>query len=347
MRLHFLGPSGLAVSEVALGTYEFGRKVSEDTARSLLDDYASHGGNVVDTADRYQDGRSEEIVGRLIKSSRDEWVVTTKIYFGQAGDGANRVGLSRRAIRQSIEGCLRRLGTDYIDVLTLHRFDPTASPYETLATLGELVASGTILYLGCSNVTGQELRALADAADRLCPPRAFCAVQGMYNPIDRGMELEVIPAAYATGLTVQAYSPLAQGLLTGKYFRDAACTGRLSGKLDRIDDGRMDAARRFVGLVHDAGAEPIPVAVRWLLDRGVQPVIGPTDRSQLRNYLGGIPLRLDADLGEPLERLAPPPRPYPYSSPGSPRDLASASARGQVDARLVRHPSALVHRPRG
>lgn len=215
-----LGNSGLKVSRLWLGTMMFGLRTDAAEAGRIIAAARDAGFNALDTADQYASGESEKITGRLIAGDRDRWVLATKIA-NPSGTDPNRVGLSRRWLMQGCDESLHRLGTDYIDLYYLHKEDPTTPLEETVAALGDLIRAGKIRYFGVSNYRAWRMARIAELCDRLGVPRPI-AVQPPYSAVTRGIETEVIPCANHYGMGVICYSPLARGVLTGKYRADAA-----------------------------------------------------------------------------------------------------------------------------
>ena len=223
MRTRLLGRTGLKVSEICLGTMTFGslpggRRVpgcDEKESLAILNAYLEAGGNFVDTADGYADGRSEEILGRGLKGRRDDVVLATKVFF-PAGAGANRKGLSRKHIFEAIEVSLRRLQTDYLDLYQVHCFDARTPLEETLSALDALVRQGKVRYLGCSNFSAWQL-AEALGVSALNHYARFDCLQPQYSLVCRPIEREILPLCRTEGVGVIAWSPLGGGFLSGKY----------------------------------------------------------------------------------------------------------------------------------
>ena len=219
MELRALGRTGVRVSELCLGAMTFGREADEATSTAMVDHFIEAGGNFVDTADVYSDGISEEITGRILKDKRDEIVLATKVRF-PTGPGPNDLGSSRRHIRLGVEASLRRLGTEWIDLYQLHCWDARTPLEETISTLDDLVHEGKVRYVGASNYTAWQLtKALGIAALRGWEP--FISLQPEYSLITRDIERELLPLCRSEGLAVLPWSPLAGGILTGKYEKDA------------------------------------------------------------------------------------------------------------------------------
>ncbi|HLL23681.1 MAG TPA: aldo/keto reductase, partial [Kofleriaceae bacterium] len=220
--MKLLGKTGVKVSRVSLGAMSFGGEADEATAGEIYRVARDLGINLVDTADVYNEGRSEEIVGRLIAHERDEIVLATKAYFPM-GAGPNARGSSRYHLVRAVEASLRRLATDRIDLFYLHRFDDVTDLGETLRAVDDLVRAGKILYPACSNFSAWQIaHALGLAALRGLSP--IVAVQPMYNLVKRQVEVEILPMAHSLGIGVFPYSPTGGGLLTGKYGTSRAPT---------------------------------------------------------------------------------------------------------------------------
>jgi aryl-alcohol dehydrogenase-like predicted oxidoreductase len=218
MEQRFLGRTGLKVSELCLGAMSFGDGTDEPTAHRMLDRFVEAGGTFVDTADVYNAGVSEEIVGRWLKTKpRDDLVIATKV-FGGMGKAPNDDGAGRKHIMTAVEASLRRLGTDHIDLYQVHVFDDGTPLEETLSTLDRLVTSGKVRFVGASNYAGWQLQKAIDLA-RHHGWEPYTCLQPLYNLLDRAAEWELIPVCQAEGLGVIPWSPLRAGWLSGKYRR--------------------------------------------------------------------------------------------------------------------------------
>ena len=212
-----LGRSGLKVSRICLGTMTFGASADEITSYQIMDRFVELGGTFVDTADRYNAGVSEEIVGRWIKArgNRDNIVLATKVY-GPQGPESNARGLSRIHIQQAVDASLKRLQTDVIDLYQIHRWDYESPPEETMEVLNDLVRQGKVRYIGCSNLKAWHLSKYLNLAKKHGWSR-FISIQPIYNAINRGIENEILPLCTEEGLGVLNYNALAGGMLTGVY----------------------------------------------------------------------------------------------------------------------------------
>ncbi len=326
MEYRQLGRSGLRVSTLTLGTMTFGGAGSfaqvgstqVDEATRMLDRCLDAGVNLVDTADVYSDGLSEEIVGQTLKGRRDRVVLATKVRFA-TGEGPNDAGLSRHHIVRACEASLRRLDTDYIDLYQVHEWDGRTPLEETLEALDTLVRSGKVRYLGCSNYSAWHLMSALATADRH-GFRRFVSQQIHYTLQAREAEYELVPVAVAEGVDILVWSPLAGGLLSGKYRRDQAGPEGSRHLTDwneppvRNPDQLWDVVD---GLVEIAAAHEVSaaqVALSWLLGRpGVASlVVGARTEDQLADNLRAAELQLDPSERARLDELSAPPLLYPY-----------------------------------
>ena len=309
-----LGKTGVRVSKVALGAMSFGGDSDEATAAHIWRAARDAGVNFVDTADVYNEGRSEEIVGRLIRGERDDIVLATKAYF-PTGKGPNARGSSRYHLVRAVEASLRRLGTDRIDLYYLHRFDETCALDETLRAVDDLVHAGKILYPACSNFSAwQVAHALGVSALHGLAP--LVAVQPMYNLVKRTAEIELLPMAQSLGLAVVPYSPTGGGLLSGKY---KGGTKPAHGRLvdwkmyeTRYSDPSLFAvADRFVALAVELGHAPVTLALAWVASHPAVTSVLAGGRSvdQLAPAFAAQTLELDPETRARISALSPaPPR---------------------------------------
>jgi aryl-alcohol dehydrogenase-like predicted oxidoreductase len=302
MRTVRFGRSGLRVSELALGTWRFGRDSDEADAFAQLDLFRDRGGNFVDAADVYGDGLAEEIVGRWLASrgGRDEIVVATKVW-GRTGPGPNALGLSRKHILSAIDASLRRLQTDHVDVYYVHAWDPGVDVEETLSTLDGLVRAGKVLYLGASNWLGWQLMH-AWGLVRIHDWEPFVCVQNEYNLLSRMSDLEVLPACRETGLVLTPWSPLAGGWLTGKYRRGVTAPIAGTRVADWLEPWQPDSWEQrgsertwtiidaLLGVAEARAVSPAEVALNWLRAKPeiVAPIVGARTVEQLEGNLRAV-----------------------------------------------------------
>jgi aryl-alcohol dehydrogenase-like predicted oxidoreductase len=326
MRYRQLGASGLRVSELTMGTMTFGGKggfasvgsTGVDEARRQVDQCLDAGVNLIDTANVYSDGLSEEILGEVLEGRRDEVLVATKARMPM-GDGPNDAGLSRHHLVAQCEASLRRLRTDHIDLYQVHEWDGQTPLSETLQALDDLVRAGKVRYVGCSNYAGWQLMKALGVAEREGLGR-FCSQQIHYTLQAREAEYELLPIAIDQGLGVLVWSPLAGGLLSGKYRRGAPGPegSRLLSGWDeppvRDQDKLYDIVDVLVAVAAARGASPAQVALAWLLDRPAvtSVIVGARTSEQLTDNLGAASLSLTADELARLEQVSRPPLLYPY-----------------------------------
>ena len=325
MHYRQLGRSGLRVSVLTLGTMTFGGKVFAKTgetdhagAKRLVDRCLEAGINLFDTADVYSWGVSEEILGAALKGRRESVLVTTKARM-KMGEGPNDAGLSRQHLIAACEASLKRLGTDWIDLYQLHEWDGQTPLEETLRALDDLVRSGKVRYVGCSNYSGWHLMKALGIAERQGLER-FVSQQIHYTLEAREAEYELVPIAVDQGVGIMVWSPLAGGLLSGKYRRGQPHppgSRHLTdwGEPPIRDEGRLyDIVETLVAIAQERGVTPASVALAWLLGRpGVGTlVIGVRSEEQLAANLAAADLQLSAEECARLEQVSAPPLLYPY-----------------------------------
>ena len=311
MRYKLLGKSGLRVSELCLGAMTFGEEwgwgSSKDESRKVYEAFIEAGGNFVDTANKYTDGTSEKFVGEFIAAHREKIVLATKYTLSMNPTDPNASGNHRKNMIQSVEASLNRLNTDYIDLLWVHAWDPLTPLEEVMRALDDLVRSGKVFYVGLSDAPAWIVSRANTMAD-LRGWSAFAGIQIRYNLIDRTAERELLPMARALDIGVTAWSPLAGGVLTGKYSQDNNGPKRYEpdgpiGKL-MLTPQNLSTAEKVNEIAATAGRTPSQLALRWLLqqnDRGVIiPIIGARNLAQIEDNLGC----LDFEIGEKeLEQL--------------------------------------------
>ncbi|MBB1251399.1 aldo/keto reductase [Rhizobium sp. G21] len=337
-----LGRSGLIVSPLALGTMTFGAGrwgADQKTAHALFDAYISGGGNFIDTADIYSGGASEEMIGEFMADAgnRDRLVVATKSGFSRGGPTPLWSGNGAKNFRLALETSLRQLRTEYIDMYWVHVWDRTTPCEEVLQTLVDAVRAGKILHYGFSNTPSWYVAKIATLADAHGLPKPI-GLQYAYSLIDRGVELEILPLGEEFGLGMAPWSPLAAGLLTGKYSReklndaglapalpDKASDGRGEG-----GDGRLNGDNPFGGMLFternfgvvdvlkevasEIGRSPAEVALKWVVERkGVSSVlVGASRVEQLQHNIGALDVAISAEQTRRLNDATalPPINPY-------------------------------------
>ena len=304
-----LGSTGLEVSRICLGTMSFGNSeewmVEIDKARPIVQRALDLGLNFFDTANLYSNGRSEEIVGELLKDHRDDAVIATKVRL-KVGEGPNKEGLSRFHILQQARKSLKRLRTDRIDLYQIHRWDYSTPIEETLIALNDLVRQGTVGYIGASSMWAWQLAKALFGSDRLGIAR-FVSMQNHYNLCYREEEREMIPLCKDQGIGLIPWSPLARGFLTGRYKRGKTpITSRY--KTDKYFAERFfrpedfDVVERVEEVAKEKGTTTAQIALAWLLHKGVNaPIIGATEVEHIDEAVGSLDLQLSADDMRKLE----------------------------------------------
>lgn len=314
MEYKFLGNTGVQVSGLCFGTMSFGGDADEATSAALFRRCRQAGVNFFDCANVYQGGRSEGILGQLIADCRDEVIITSKVYF-PVGDDVNARGASRRHIMAAVEGSLRKLDTDYIDIYFIHRFDDCTPISETLRALDDLVRQGKILYPAASNFAAWQVAKALGTSAREGWARFEC-LQPMYNLVKRQAEVEILPMALSENLAVIPYSPLGGGLLTGKYGRSRRPeSGRLvENQIYQTRYGAdwiYDVAERFSDFARERGYEPAALAVAWVASHPAvtAPIIGARNLEQLESSLKAAEVEMTPELRQEISALAPEPPP--------------------------------------
>ncbi|MGM1059053.1 aldo/keto reductase [Saccharothrix sp. Mg75] len=319
MRYRFLGRSGLRVSELSLGTGNFGmgwgHGAHAPEARAMYDAYREAGGNFIDTASNYQSGDAEEYLSDIISSDREDVVLATKYTMGtSASSGLQMTGNSRKAMVQSLEQSLRRLGTDRVDVFWAHVADTSTPIEEIVRAFDDLTRAGKVLYAGLSSFPAWRVATgVTLAQQRGWAP--LVAIQVEYSLVERGADRELVPMADAFGLGVLGFSPLGGGLLTGKYRRGA--TGRAQSSISRFLHREDDPAKASVldaveSVARDLDTTPEQVAIRWSMSKGVIPVIGPRSVDQLTSNLAAAELDVPKRQLERLDEVSAPRLGYPH-----------------------------------
>jgi len=311
----------------------FGRETTEEDSHTQLDTFVEAGGTLIDTADVYTRGASEEIIGRWLAKQpaevRSQVVIATKGRFPM-GEGPNDAGLSRKHLRDALDASLRRLGVDAIDLYQVHAFDPHTPLDETFRFLDDAVSAGKIAYVGLSNYTGWQLQKVVDLAEFRGWARPV-TLQPQYNLLVREIEWEIVPACKSTGLGLLPWSPLGGGWLTGKYTRDERPTGatRLGENPDRgveaydrrsTQERTWDVIDAVESIASDRGVSMAQVALAWLVDRPLvtSVILGARTLEQLEDNLGAAGLHLSEEETAQLDAASDPaPADYPYGGPGT------------------------------
>jgi aryl-alcohol dehydrogenase-like predicted oxidoreductase len=315
MERRTLGRTGVSVSPLCLGTMMFGPWGNEDreACTRIIHRALDAGINFIDTADVYGNGGSEEIVGQALKGRREDVVLATK-FFNSMGEDSNRRGASRRWIMRAVEGSLRRLGTDYIDLYQVHRPDPDVDVEETLGALTDLVRQGKVRYIGSSTYTGSQIVDAQWAAERRNLER-FVTEQPSYSILAREVEKDVLPTLQRHGMGALTYSPLAAGWLSGSWTKDSAPTSparkRLTARFDMSLPGnqrKLEAVEQLAVVADETGISMIELAIAFVLRHPAvtSAIIGPRTMEQLESQLPAANVRIPDEVLDRIDEIAAP-----------------------------------------
>jgi aryl-alcohol dehydrogenase-like predicted oxidoreductase len=353
MRYKLLGNTGLKVSELCLGTMSFGNKwgfgADAKTSEQVAAAYAARGGNFLDTANKYHEGETEEICAKIISNDRARWVVATKYTLAMRPGDPNGAGNSRKNMQQSVAGSLKRLGTDYIDLLWVHAWDFLSPAEEVMRGLDDLVRSGKVLYVGISDAPAWVV-AEANTLAALRGWSPFVALQIEHSLIERTVERELLPMADAFGLTVTPWAPLGGGVLTGKYSRGGQApsdTMRAGGNQRRLSEENLEIARTVDNIADELGKSSAQVAVAWVLARGKRfaktnmvPIVGARKVSQIEDVMGAVDFALPAEHEEKLNEVSRIPLGFPhdFTSQENLRGIVYSDMHERIDMRPLAKP---------
>ena len=323
-----LGKSGLRVSEMCLGTMSFGTQwdfgADEATSHQVLDAYKEAGGNFLDTANKYHEGQTEEICGRWLEGQRDQFVVATKYTLAMNHADPNSAGNHRKNLTRSVEASLRRLQTDYVDLMWVHAWDEYTPFEETMRALDDVVRAGKVLYVGVSDTPAWVVSA-SNVLAELRGWSPFVGLQIEYSLLQRTPERDLLPMADHFGLSVLAWAPLGGGVLTGKYTRNAGEVDSLrkggNEARGRTSESNLAIARAVDAVADELGVTSAQVATAWVMQQGYGfiPIVGARKLSQIQDTVAAASVtlteaqlaRLDevsrVELGFPHDFLAAPP----------------------------------------
>lgn len=310
MKYRKLGATGLKVSEISLGSWlTYGGYVERQNAVQSIHKAYELGINFFDTANVYERGEAEKVVGEALREyPRHSYVLATKV-FGQMGDGPNDRGLSRKHIMEQAHASLQRLGVDYIDLYYCHRFDKDTPVEETLRALDDLVTQGKVLYVGVSEWTAAQMVEAHTIADKLLLDR-IVVNQPVYNMFNRYIEKEVIPTCSAKGISQVVYSPLAQGVLTGKYrkgqgFPEDSRAVSKGWKPDRISEQQLDKVERLEGIASELGIKLSQLALAWILRQNnvASALVGASKPAQVEENAAASGVELSAEMQGKIEEI--------------------------------------------
>lgn len=307
MNYRLFGKSGLRVSEIALGTMTFGTEwgtgADAEESKKIFDAYANAGGNFLDTANRYTEGTSERLLGEFINNDRDHFVVATKYSLHDRQHDPNFSGNHRKNMMRSVEGSLKRLHTEYIDVLWLHAWDSFTPVEEVLKGMNDLVTSGKVQYIAISD-TPAWVVARANTMAELRGWSAFLGLQVEYSLIQRTPERDLLPMAAEFGMAVTPWAPLAGGALTGKYLRGES--GRVPEQSIRRNERSTAIAIKVGEVAEKLGVTPAQVAVRWTMQKPFTciPIVGSRKVEQISDCLKATEITIPADLMAELDEVS-------------------------------------------
>lgn len=318
MKYKTLGNSGLVVSELCLGTMTFGNELDEKDSINMVHRFIDEGGNFIDTANVYVNGLSEKIVGKAIKDRRSEVVLATKVRMQQE-DHPNGAGLSRKHIMDAVDASLERLDTDYIDLYQMHVWDHLTPVEETMRTLDDLITSGKVRYIGCSNYLAWQLMKTLGFSDYHRYAR-FISIQPQYSLVSREMDREMMSLCISENVGVIPWAPLGSGFLTGKYKQGVTPSqGRLSRSKGEASWENRNQPRNFrildevMRIAESTGKTPSQISLNWLLMKeGItSPIFGATSLEQYEDNMASVGWRLSAEDWQALDEVSALPGEYP------------------------------------
>lgn len=346
MRYKLLGKSGLRVSEFCLGTMNFGEvwrdwgmTTEARETRGIFDAFTKAGGNFIDTANFYNAGSSEKLVGEFFASERERYVVTTKYTLSMRPDDANAGGNHRKNLVQSLEASLKRLDTDYIDLYWLHAWDFTTPIEEVMRALDDMVRAGKILYIGISDAPAW-VAAKANTLSELRGWTSFVGLQIQYSLIERAVERELLPMARDFDMGVTAWSPLGMGLLTGKYGKKENVEANAESDSKRLDnpayaktltERNLQIAERLQTVADEIGRKPSQVALNWLRRKSVIPIIGASRAAQMAENLACLDFELNDEQMQRLDEASRIERGFPHEFLESSRNAVFGEVFSLID----------------
>lgn len=313
MDYRLLGQTGMYVSPLCLGTFNFGRQTPEKTAIYLIHKALDAGINFIDTANVYNEGESERVIGKaLADGRRDKTIIATKVHF-QVSDDPNDRGNSRRHISQAVERSLKRLNTNYIDLYQIHRPVFDMDQFETLRALDDLITQGKVRYIGCSTHPAWMVMEALAISDKYGLAR-YVTEQPPYNLLDRRIENELIPLAQRYKIGLIPWSPLGMGILVGRYKdvdnlpRDSRAFVISSWSAERVTKKGIEEAQRFIRICNEYGLKPSQLALLWVKEQpGItSPIIGPRIEAHLDDLLEVLDLKMDPEITKKLDDIFPP-----------------------------------------
>ena len=334
MQYRLFGSTGIKVSELCLGTMTFGREADKETSFKIMDRFVEEGGNFLDTANVYNQGVSEEIIGEWLKKmDREDIFIATKVRFPM-GESPNSAGLTRKHILKSLKDSLSRLGTDYVDLLQVHAWDPLTPIKETMKSLDSVVENGMARYIGASNFRGWQIAKSLEVS-RMNGLHEFASIQPQYSLLCRATEFEILPLSKSENMAVLPWSPLKGGALSGKYSRGARNQGEDNRISENLKMGRkapwegneeyfwkvVEAVRKASELTGKTSSQ---VALNWLLsnDAVTSPIIGARNLQQLNENILSTGWELDSETLALLDEASRLYVTYPYDASSEEQQMA-------------------------
>ena len=333
MKYKLFGKSGLRVSELALGTMTFGTEwplgADYETSKKVFDTYTNAGGNFLDTANRYTEGTSEKWVGEWMKAERDHFVLATKYTLWDKRDDPNYSGNHRKNMMRSVEASLKRLDTDFIDILWVHAWDFTTPEAEILRGLDDLVQQGKVHYIAISDTPAFKVAKMNVMAE-LKNWTAFVGLQVEWSLIQRTVERELVPMANDFGMTITPWGALGGGALTGKYLKGEG--GRVPEHSVRRNERAVKIAETVVEIAQKMGVPPAQIALNWLRQQGqnVIPVVGARRAEQLADSLGCVNFTIAEDDMKALDEVSKLEKEFPYSFYESANDVIFGGTQDKI-----------------
>jgi len=309
MKYKLFGKSGLRVSELCLGTMTFGTEWSlgagYEDSKKVFEAYVNAGGNFLDTANRYSEGTSEEWLGEFIKYNRDHFVLATKFTLYDKWGDPNFCGNHRKNLFRSVEGSLKRLDTDYIDLLWVHAWDFTTGIDELMRGLDDIICMGKVHYIGISD-TPAWIVSMANTYAELRGWHSFAGLQIEYNLIQRTPERDLLPMAKQLDIAVTPWAPLAGGALTGKYLQTSDTVGRIPEGSKRRNKNAIRIAKEVVTVAKELGVNPSQVAINWTRQREqvVIPIVGARYEEQIKDSLGALKFVIPEEMMKRLNEVS-------------------------------------------
>lgn len=345
MRYQILGNTGLRVSELCLGTMSFGDKwgfgADEKTSHQVLDAYRAGGGNFLDTANKYHNGQTEEILGRWLEAKRHEMVVATKYTLAMNQDDPNTAGSHRKNLIRSVDESLKRLRTDYIDLLWVHAWDAMTPFEETMRALDDIVRSGKVLYVGMSDAPAWIMSASQVTAE-LRAWSKLAGIQVEYSLLERSGERDLLPMAEHFGLSFLAWGPLSAGVLTGKHTRGKEVDSLRTGANElrgRLTERSLNIARAVDAVADEIGASSAQVALAWVRAQGKKniPIVGARKVSQIEDTMAAGAISLDETAMSALNEASSISLGFPHAFLGEEHvlDMVYSNRRSRIDSTLA------------